>query len=117
MPKGSKLDEHRVRIMELLELGVSKTRIAKKYSVNPSSLHYWLNTRGAQIKIADATADQFVARLANEVYHIGAQEMERLEHAGVWIGNGHHASQNMQAEIMEKITPVIVKVVKAMVLR
>ena len=44
-PKGpgkSRLDPHREEIQELLDLGLSKVRIAKKYNTGPGNLKNWM---------------------------------------------------------------------------
>lgn len=126
---GSILDKDYDAIVDLIKAGVPKIQIAKRYDVNPGTLHYWLNTRGLretkeekeqQAKrkhFAEDIAEQVVNRIAGEVYHICAQEMEKLEHSGEWMGNGHHAGQNMQADIMKYATPRIKNIVRSMVLR
>ncbi len=47
-PKGpgkSKLDEHKDEILELLELGVKKKRIAEKFGTTPANLRHWMIKR------------------------------------------------------------------------
>lgn len=44
----SKLDKHRKEILDLLKMGVTKSRVAKDLGVNQSSLRYWLDSRGLQ---------------------------------------------------------------------
>jgi len=48
-PKGpgkSKLDEHKGEIIEYLELGVKKKRIAEKFGTTPANLRHYLKRRG-----------------------------------------------------------------------
>lgn len=52
-PKGpgkSKLDPHRADIIEDLQRGVTKTRIAKRYGTSPENLHNWINKNKVEVK-------------------------------------------------------------------
>jgi len=52
-PKGpgkSKLDVHRDDIIEDLNRGVTKTRIAKRYGSTPENLHNWIKKNGIVVK-------------------------------------------------------------------
>ncbi len=51
-PKGpgkSKLDEHHIDILELLELGVKRNRVAERYHTTPANLRHWLKKRNITI--------------------------------------------------------------------
>ncbi len=128
--KGSKLDEHRAEIVAMLERGVPKKRIAHNFSVNPGSLYYWLNSRDIPFRIkgndpepgtlqpyAEGIYNYISGTLSNEVYRLCSQNMERLEHRGLWLGNGHHAAQRMQAKIMVVLKPLLKEVIDGEVLR
>jgi DNA invertase Pin-like site-specific DNA recombinase len=45
-PGKSKLDEHQDEIRELLELGVTKKRLAQRLHTTPQNLHLYLKRRG-----------------------------------------------------------------------
>ena len=50
-PKGpgrSRLDPHREEIQELLDLGLSKVRIAKKFNTGPGNLQNWMTKNNIQ---------------------------------------------------------------------
>ena len=52
-PKGpgkSKLDPHREEIVELLTLGLPKTRVAAKFGTTVPTLYNWLNKRGIEVR-------------------------------------------------------------------
>jgi DNA invertase Pin-like site-specific DNA recombinase len=49
-PGKSKLDEHKEDILELLDLGVTKKRIAHKMETTPGNLNHWLKKRNIAIK-------------------------------------------------------------------
>lgn len=56
-PKGpgkSKLDKHRDDILEDLQRGVPKTKIARRYGTSAPNLHHWLRQR--KIKIEEANS-------------------------------------------------------------
>ncbi len=128
MAAPSILDDHREQIEAWLADGVPKTNIAKKLSVNPSSIHNWINTRlkpsrepapeiNPLLAYADQATEAITARVKDEIYFTCAYTMEGLERKGLWLGNGHHAAQNMQAEIMLTLTPLLKAVIHKMVLR
>ena len=51
-PKGpgkSKLDVHREDIIEDLQRGVTKTRIAKRYGTSPENLHNWITKNKVEV--------------------------------------------------------------------
>lgn len=51
-PKGpgkSKLDPHREDIIEDLQRGVPKTRVAKRYNTSPENLHNWIVKNKVQV--------------------------------------------------------------------
>jgi len=106
----SKLDEHRNSIIEMLDAGVSKTRVAKDLGVNPGSLHVWLKTRGV-LGISEShplfqdsvrIIHLAVSGMRDKLYAVCSHEIEQLEHDGSWIGNGHNATQR----IVERVTKV-----------
>lgn len=41
--KSSKLDKHKDEILGLIQLGVTKKKIAEKYEITPQGLYRWLN--------------------------------------------------------------------------
>lgn len=41
-PRGSKLDQHKDEIVELLELGVKKGKVAERFNCTPVTLWHWL---------------------------------------------------------------------------
>lgn len=53
----------------------------------------------AAVKQWEDTADE------NDVYAAIIGETERLEHEGIYKGNGHHLAQRLTAMIMEKLKP------------
>ncbi len=127
--KGSKLDEHRDEIIELIDMCVPKMKIAKKFSVNTASLYYFLNSRNIRFRLdddaekpklqpfAERITESVYGSLYNEVYRLLNREMEGLEHQGLWSGNGHHAAQRMQAKVMETLKPLLKEIIYAEVLR
>jgi DNA invertase Pin-like site-specific DNA recombinase len=44
-PGRSKLDDHAEQIREFLQLGLAKTKIAKKFDTTPANLRHWLRQR------------------------------------------------------------------------
>jgi transposase-like protein len=125
--KGSKLDKHRKDILDLLDMGVPITKVARDLGVNNSTLHYWLNTRGFRgagskhplSPDAERIIEDMSARMATLIYEIASKEIGHLEYneSKDWMGNSHHAAQNLQAEVMGKIKPVIQNAVRKQVLR
>lgn len=121
----SKLDKHRKEILDLLEMGVTKSRVAKDLGVNQSSLRYWLDSRGLQATstnhplhgdcvqiISDA-----IGQTRDGLYSQLARAIEDLEHKGVWLGNGHHAAQNIVTKVMEQMEPVLSNAIRREMLR
>ena len=124
--RKSKCDEYKREILELLELGVPKVKVAKKIGVNPATLHYWLSHRGYRglgnhplSPDAERIAEDMVARVANKIYEVASQEVGKLEKDSEcqWFGNSHHVAQRIQGKIMEKMVPVIKNNVRLEVLR
>lgn len=125
---ASRLDEHKEEIMELLGSGATKTYIANRFSVNPSTLYYWLKRQGIKFRREEKPvedlkleADRIVLDLRNsfrnESYRLFAREMEELEHSGLWLGNGHHAAQRMSAKMMELVSPMLESIIRREVMR
>lgn len=63
------------------------------------------------------TIDNIIARLNQAVYDICSDEMSKLEYAGTWVGNSHHAAQKMHALITKEIEPILTTAVSTMMLR
>lgn len=123
--RASILDNHRREIIDMLDMGVPKTRIAKACNVNPSTLHYWLNTRGARgfthnHALAD-TATQIIENVTNgtrdDLYARLSRALEGLEHECVWLGNGHHAAQRITRKVMTRLEPLLANQIRREVLR
>jgi len=66
---------------------------------------------------ADRITTKITRKLSQQIYNSCAQEMEGLEHARAWLGNGHHAAQKMQVVIMKDLTPILETATRVMVLR
>ena len=121
----SKLDEQRRNIIECLDAGVPKTRIAKNLGVNPASLHEWIKTRGvlglsekhplfeeSVTIIADA-----IVGMRDGLYAKCSRQIERLEREGRWDGNVHHAAQRIVEKIMNQIEGPLANAIRREVLR
>ena len=121
---ASKLDEHKEQVGAWLRAGVTKTRIAENLSVDRVTLYHWLRSNYIELKVkhpletrAEAIAGQVVSGIADRIYHLCSQEMEGIEHEGIWLGNGHHAAQNIHAAVMPVLEPLLKKKIREMVLR
>ena len=121
----SKLDDYRKEIIELLDSGVTKTRVAKDLGVNPATLHHWIKTRGVlglseshplfedSIQIIHLAS----SGMRDALYRICSREIEGLEHEGKWLGNGHHATQRIVEKVMSGLEGPLANAIRREVLR
>lgn len=124
--RESKCDKYKREILELLELGVPKIKVAKRIGVNPATLHYWLGHRGYRglgnhplSSDAERIAEDMVARVATRIYEVASKEIGKLESDPdcQWFGNSHHVAQRIQDKVMGVMTPTIKNNVRLEVLR
>lgn len=121
----SKLDERRRYIIECLDAGVPKARIAKDLGVNPGSLHTWIKTRGvlglseSHPLFEDSVQIIHLATsgMRDKLYEICSKRIESLEREGKWIGNGHHATQRIVEKVMKGLEGPLANAIRREVLR
>jgi len=125
MPKKSQLDEHQEQIEIWMSDGVPLTRIAENLGVWTTTLCHWIDKRLNKDKPyvhplqghAERITELVTGKIATTLYSTCAKEIQDLEYKGLWRGNGHHAAQSIQKDVMETIRPLLKKVIHAKVLR
>ncbi len=76
-----------------------------------------MNRQKELLAHADRIIAHITSSLSNGIYNLCSIEMEALEHDGIWLGNGHHAAQKIQANLMKVMEPVLAENIKIMVMR